>query len=321
MSAGSNKFGNLFQWTTFGESHGPAMGVVIDGCPAGLAFDESLLQSNLQRRRPGQAGTTSRQELDSAEVLSGVFQGKTLGTPIAIMVRNTNQKSQDYDEIQNQPRIGHADDVWQGKFQHWDHRGGARASARETLNWVIAGSVAQMFCRSQSADVQVEARLKSVAGDKVSEMQKGELVERLELARSEGESFGAVVELQIEQPPKFLGEPIFLKAKSEWARAFMMINACVGVELGDGFEIASAKGTDVHMASDSKVYGGIRGGMTTGERISFQLAFKPTSSILDTAKKGRHDPCVALRALPIVEAMTWNVLADLLLAQRLNRTS
>ncbi len=321
MSAGSNKFGNLFQWTTFGESHGSAMGVVIDGCPAGLEFDESLLHSNLQKRRPGQAGTTSRQETDQAEVLSGVFQGKTLGTPIAVVVRNTNQKSQDYDEIQKQPRTGHADDMWQGKFQHWDHRGGARASARETLNWVIAGSVAQMYCLSQCFDLQVAARLKSVGGQSVSAMKQGELIEMLEMARSQGESFGAVVEVQIDQAPKFLGEPIFLKAKSEWAKAFMMINACVGVELGDGFQMATSQGTQVHTESDSKVYGGIRGGMTTGERISFQLTFKPTSSIQDVAKKGRHDPCVALRAIPIVEAMAWNVLADLMLAQRLNRIS
>ncbi len=319
MSAGSNSFGNLFRWTTFGESHGDAMGVIIDGCPAGLEFDLNLLNQNLKKRRPGQVGTTDRAESDSPEILSGVFQGKTLGTPIAVVVRNSNARSQDYEEVRTQPRIGHADDMWSGKFDSWDHRGGGRASARETLNWVVAGSVAEMFCRSESQMVTVESQLLSVAGESVSGLDDKNLLGRLESAKQEGESFGAIVGLTINHPPAFLGEPIFLKAKSEWARAFMLINACCGVELGHGFPLADRTGSQVHGEGDSDVYGGIRGGMTTGESIRFQLAFKPTASILDVAKKGRHDPCVAMRALPVVEAMAWNVLADLMLAQRLNR--
>lgn len=321
MSAGSNSFGNLFRWTTFGESHGPAMGVVIDGCPSGLEFNQDLLVEKLQKRRPGQTATTDRNESDSPEVLSGVYEGKTLGTPIAMLVRNQNQKSEDYLEIQKKPRVGHADDVWMGKFGHWDSRGGGRASARETVNWVMAGAVAEMFCRSQKTDLVVQAQLDQVGGEAVNGVDDPKLLTRLENAKLEGESYGAIISLKIKNPPLFVGEPVFLKIKSEMSKAFMTINACSGVELGEGFTIAQKRGTEVHQTQDSQNYGGVRGGITTGETLSFRLAFKPTSSILDVAKNGRHDPCVAMRALPIVEAMAWAVLADLMLAQRLNRIS
>lgn len=319
MSAGSNSFGTLFKWTTFGESHGPAMGVVIDGCPSGLSFDEDLLVNNLKKRKPGQVATTDRKENDEVEVLSGVFEGKTLGTPMALVVKNQNQKSDDYEKIKNQPRTGHADDVWSQKFSHRDHRGGGRASARETVNWVMAGSVAQMLVKHLSKQSQVSSHLISVGGETVKGIDDPQLIEKLNAAKKEGESFGAIVAVNIDQPPALIGEPIFKKSKSLLAQAFMTINACVGVELGEGFAMAQSCGTQVHQQSDSPLYGGIRGGISTGEKIHMKLAFKPTSSILDVAKRGRHDPCVALRALPIVEAMTWAVLADLLLMKRLNQ--
>lgn len=324
MSAGSNKFGHLFQWTSFGESHGPAMGVVIDGCPAGVDFNEALLLAWLNKRRPGQHNSqnlpvSGRSEKDIPEILSGIFQGKTLGTPIACIVRNEDQRSQDYNAIAQSPRIGHADELWKNKFGIHDHRGSGRASARETVNWVIAGAFAQMFCLSQAAEIKIAATIVSVDDLKVESLSDPTLIQKLTKAQEIGESFGALIQVRIEQPPALLGEPIFKKLKSELASAYMMINACSGVELGNGFAMASARGTEVHQNAESENYGGIRGGITTGEPILFRLAFKPTSSIKDIAKKGRHDPCVAIRALAVVEAMSWNVLADQLLLSRLNR--
>lgn len=324
MSVGSNKFGHLFQWTSFGESHGTAMGVVIDGCPAGIAYDESLLLQKLAERRPGQhdekgLAVSDRKEADFPKILSGVFENKTLGTPIAVVIENTNQRSVDYDKLRDEYRPGHADDVWQNKFGHRDHRGGGRASARETVNWVVAGAFAQMFCRTQVPKIHVQASLVKVGGLEIQSLQDDKLVRLLDAAKDSGESYGGVVELSISQVSSGLGEPIFKKMKSEMAHAFMTINACNGVEFGQGFALADQKGSEIHLSESSSVYGGIRGGISTGETISFRLSFKPTSSIGSVAKKGRHDPCVVVRALPIVEAMAWNVLADQLLMKRLNK--
>lgn len=321
MSASSNKFGHLFSWSSFGESHGPAMGVVIDGCPAGIDYNESLLFDNLQRRRPGQMGkvVSSRKEKDSPQILSGIFNNKTLGTPIGVMVPNQGQRSEDYDEIKTKKRLGHADDLWEQKFDHYDHRGGGRASARETLNWVIAGSFAQMFCLSVKKNITVQAKLKTVGTLEVHSENDPALISLLTEAREQGESYGGTVELIIKEVPLAIGEPIFKKMKSEMASAFMAINACNAVEFGAGFAISQLRGTEVHTVANHGVYGGIRGGLTTGEPIRFRLGFKPTSSIAEVAKLGRHDPCVVLRALPVVEAMAWNVLADQILMKRLNK--
>ena len=324
MSAGSNQFGKLFQWTTFGESHGPAMGVVIDGCPAGVPYDEKLLIKKLKQRRPGSFGEqktlfSDRSEPDKPEILSGVFENKTLGTPIAVIVRNKDQRPGDYEQVKTEPRVGHADDLWKNKFGHWDYRGGGRASARETLNWVVVSAFAQMFCQSENQETEVRARLLSVGGQAVSYPGDEALVKKLIQAKEEGESFGARVSVSIKNHKPFIGEPVFGKLKGDLARAFMTINACCGVELGGGFALARARGSDVHGKMKSGVYGGLRGGMATGEMIEFFLAFKPTASLGEFAKAGRHDPCVALRALPVVEAMAWNVLADCNLALRLNR--
>lgn len=337
MSASS--FGSRFVITTFGESHGTALGVVIDGCPAGLKFDEALLVKELERRRPGGALVSQRQEGDQPEVLSGVFEGKTLGTPIAIMVRNKDQKSQDYEQIKNSPRAGHADDVWQMKFGHRDHRGGGRSSGRETVSRVMAGAVAQMLCRQLAPAMQLKgfssqvgtyaltaaessqvwnqdidsftARFPSAQHEKVKEL--------LTLAQAQGESYGGTAEIRIKGAPGGLGQPVFHKLKADLAQAYMSVGATSGVELGAGSEAPNEKGTAFHQASHSENYGGIRGGISTGEEILFKVHFKPTSSILDVAKKGRHDPYIVTRAVPVLEAMTWIVLADHLLWMKSDR--
>lgn len=356
MSA--NSFGRHFQITSFGESHGTALGVVIEGCPAGVPFNEFLLKDALERRRPGSSSAVSaRQEKDEPEILSGVFEGRTLGTPICVVVRNSDARSQDYQAIQAAPRAGHADDVWREKFGVSDHRGGGRSSGRETLARVIGGAFAQMFLQEaakKSASPIMNANTLCTGSSTVQNslhvqvvptqigpiqitnysQQKPEIEKFLQGLKAEGESVGGVVEVQIQNPPKNLGQPVFHKLKSDLAAAFMSIGATTGVELGGGFALAEMKGTEVHRATKNEMslasdksgspevnpaYGGIRGGISTGETITLRIAFKPTSSILDVAKKGRHDPCIVLRAMPVVEAMTYLVLADHVLWSRLDQ--
>ncbi|MBY0554503.1 chorismate synthase [bacterium] len=339
MSA--NSFGHLFKITTFGESHGEALGVVIDGCPSGVTFDHELLLNNLKRRKPGQSSvTTSRNESDTPEILSGVFENKTLGTPICIIVRNQDQRSGDYDKIKTESRIGHADDTWIEKFGHVDHRGGGRASGRETLCRVIAGSVAQMLCRQIAPEIKVKGFASQIAHFKLSEKENQniwdiniddfitrfpsiennqKIVDLLESAKKAGESYGGQVEVHIKNIPKSLGQPVFHKFKSDLASAVMSLGATTSFEFGEGFNSAQIKGTDFHSQMNSPVYGGIRGGLTTGQLIDFRVGFKPTSSIKDTAKQGRHDPCIVPRAVPVVEAMVWILIADHMLWNRLDR--
>ncbi len=314
MSA--NTFGQRFQFTSFGESHGPAYGVVIDGMPSEIIYDEKLLLKNLAERKPGQSHTTSRNESDQPEILSGIFENKTLGTPIGIIIKNENQKSDDYEKIKNNPRIGHADDVWQNKFAHADHRGGGRSSGRETLNRVIAGSFAQMLMNQKHTQTKITAFAKQIGPHHLTEEINGssELSENiksfLENAKSEGESYGGIIECHIENPPMNLGQPVFHKFKSDLASAMISIGATTGFEFGQGFSNIEMKGSEFHQSLISKNYGGVRGGITTGEDIIFRVAFKPTSSIKDVAKLGRHDPCIVPRAIPVVKAMAWCVLAD-----------
>ncbi|MFN3696771.1 MAG: chorismate synthase [Pseudobdellovibrio sp.] len=317
MSA--NIFGERLKMISFGESHGPSYGVVIDGFPANVNLDINLLLKNLARRKPGQNQfVTARNEDDQPEILSGFYEDKSLGTPIAVIVRNKNQKSQDYNQIKNQPRIGHADDTWQNKFGHADHRGGGRSSGRETLNRVIAGSFAEMFLKQKFSKqtptigaypVQIADYIFAENEKKQSDLPlpvQALLVE----AKQNGESYGGIVECRIQNMPKGLGQPIFHKFKSDLAQAMMSIGAVNGFELGAGFTSNDYKGTEFHSKLDSENYGGIRGGITTGEDVVFRLVFKPTSSIKDVAKKGRHDPCIIPRAIPVVESMAWFVLAD-----------
>lgn len=327
----ANTFGQRFQMMSFGESHGPAYGVVIDGMPAGVRYDEALLLKNLSRRKPGSSAfVTARNESDQPEILSGFFEGKSLGTPIAVVVRNENQRSTDYDKIQNEARIGHADDTWKNKFGHSDHRGGGRSSGRETLNRVIAGSFAQMLMQQLSSQVlagsalpiQVFAYAKQIGNIQIEEATHElpkDIQAMLEKAKSEGESYGGVVECRISQVPANLGQPVFHKFKADLAQAMMSLGATTGFELGAGFEGTEMKGTEFHEKMISENYGGIRGGITTGEDIVFRVGFKPTSSIKDVAKKGRHDPCIIPRAIPVIEAICWHLLADHWLWSRTDR--
>jgi chorismate synthase len=343
----ANTFGKYFRWTTFGESHGTALGVVIDGCPSGVPFSEDILRHQMNRRRPGQIDTaaqevlvTPRGEKDDVEILSGIFEGTTLGTPISCVVKNKEQRPQDYDAIKKSPRIGHADDVWKNKFEHTDHRGGGRASARETLGRVIAGSIAQMFLQTKYPELTVTSFVTQIGPLKMTlqdlqkfsdkkmsvdasvarfpTSQQTAVKDLLLKAKAEGESFGGCVETWIEGAPAGLGEPVFEKLKSKLAYAMMSVGATCSFEIGAGKDMIDQPGSLIHTQQNAQVYGGIRGGISTGERIVFKLGFKPTSTIGSNAKDGRHDPCVLPRAVPIVEAMAWVVLADLELAQRSN---
>lgn len=336
MSA--NSFGSRFKITSFGESHGVALGVIIDGCPAGVPFDMPLLISELERRRPGQNAIVShRNEEDRPEVLSGVFEGKTIGTPIAVIVRNKDARSDDYKEIAHQPRPGHSDDLWKLKFGHSDHRGGGRSSGRETLTRVIGGAVAQMVLKELAPKMKIFAFATQIGPLKLDDgeirnvekkLESGELkvdqfssrlpnteknkhVEDLLMkAKTEGRSYGGEVEIFMTQPPSALGQPVFHKMKADLAAAFMSIGATAGVELGDGRDVIEAEGSSFHRQNDQRHYGGIRGGISSGESILLRVFFKPTATVLDVAKKGRHDPCIVIRAIPVLESMAYLVMAD-----------
>ncbi len=317
MSA--NIFGERLKFVSFGESHGPSYGIVLDGFPAGIKIDVNLLKANLDKRKPGATSYVSaRKESDDFEIQSGIFEGKSLGTPIAVTVKNHNQKSEDYKKIKQQPRFGHADDTWKSKFGHSDHRGGGRASGRETLNRVIAGSFAQMLLKEVSPKTKIQVAATQIGPYKLtpSDILPKKVIQFLEDAKKNGESYGGIAECIIKNPPKNLGQPVFHKLKADLAFATMSLGATTGFELGGGFDSIELKGTEFHKKMESKNYGGIRGGITTGEDIIFRVGFKPTSSIKDVAKKGRHDPCIVPRALPVIESIAWFVLADHLLWSR-----
>ena len=313
MSA--NSFGQHFKITSFGESHGIALGVVIEGCPAGLNFDFNFLKSELEKRRPGKSYTSSRNEPDTPEILSGVFEGKTLGTPIAVIVKNQDAQSKDYDHIKNTPRAGHADDVWKLKFNHTDHRGGGRSSGRETLSRVIGGAVAQMLIKELLPQFEINCYASKIGplnfNFPQTDTQKKDLETLLENAKKEGQSYGGIVNVILHGLPAGLGQPVFHKIKADFAYAMLGIGATSAIEIGDGAEDSMLSGTELH--KNKMQYGGIRGGITTGENVSIKVHFKPTSSILETAKQGRHDPCIIPRALPVIEAMCKLVIADHLL--------
>lgn len=348
----ANTFGERFCVTTFGESHGPALGVVIDGCPAGIPFDEALLRSELARRRPGgltdrgQSITSARQEPDEPEVLSGVCGGKTLGTPIAMVVRNRDARSQDYAQIARQPRPGHADDVWKTKFGHTDPRGGGRSSGRETVARVMAGAVAQMVLGKLAPALQVVGFARQIGPLALTEQEMRALAERgvtaafvdgfvarlvsprlseqvtvlLSAAKTAGQSYGGIVELFCDGVPAGLGQPVFHKLKADLCAALLGVGAVTAVELGDGFGVAQAEGSAFHARDAHQArYGGVRGGISTGERIVLRVALKPTATVLDTAQAGRHDPCIVPRVIPVLEAMVYLVLLDHLLWQRGDR--
>lgn len=323
-----NSFGKIFTINTFGESHGEALGVVIDGMPAGVKINIDDLKNELKRRAPGQhQAHTSRQEADLPEILSGIFEEHTLGTPIAVIVKNTNQRSQDYDKLKNEHRPGHADKTTIAKYGIRDHRGGGRASGRETIARVIAGYFAGLIIPQVSAYAYIEQVGKFKLKQRPSSHQESrgelnipdpilekEISDYLIDLKNKGDSAGGIISLSITGVPAGLGEPVFDKLKSDLAKAMISIPACLGISFGLGFDFASMLGSEV--SSDSKNFGGIEGGISNGDEIFVQLAFKAPSTIGDKAKEGRHDPCVLPRVVPVVEAMAKVVIADHFLRQR-----
>ena len=323
-----NSFGQMFRITTFGESHGEALGVIIDGMPAGLQVDIEKLKHELKRRAPGQhAVHTSRKEDDLPEILSGVFQNKTLGTPITVIVRNTNQKSEDYDSLKDTYRPGHADKTTMMKYGFRDHRGGGRASGRETLARVIGGYFAGLII----PEVSFFAFIEEVGSFKLATLPKDHSVDRGEInipdkkmsddvvqfladCKKNGESAGGVVTLSILKSPVGLGEPVFDKLKADFAKAMLSLPACIGFSVNAGFELAKLPGSQ--MSADSGNFGGMEGGISNGEEILLKMAFKAPSTIGEKAKAGRHDPCILPRVVPVVEAMAKIVIADHFLRQK-----
>lgn len=336
-----NTFGTLFRLTTFGESHGVALGAIIDGCPAGVPFSTQLMQAALDRRRPGQSAvTTARKEPDTAEILSGVYQDKTLGTPIAAVVRNADARSQDYAKLATEDRPGHADKVWRERFQHRDPRGGGRTSGRETLCRVMGGAVAEALLSRDVPSVQTVAWVSQVGPVYAPRPPEGltradvdrtavrcpdaaaaaEMERLIVLAKAEGDSWGGSIDVRVTGLPVGWGEPIFGKLKALLAGGLSSVGAVTGVSWGPA-DLARAleqKGTEFHRSTGdgtpSDVYGGIQGGLTNGAPVALRVYFKPTATLTDVAKAGRHDPCILPRAVPVVEAMTALVLADLHLA-------
>ena len=335
-------FGSFFLCHAFGESHGKAMGAVVEGCPAGVPFSESFLERQLKRRRPGHNPWDSgRKEPDKAQVLSGVFEGRAIGTPIALIALNEGAQSSDYSK--SLVRQGHADDIWESKYGLRDYRGGGRASGRETISRVMAGAVAQMALKALLPSFQAMAFVRRIGDVAIEdgELEEAEAlfssrktaddfparfphskkalqVKRLLLkAKEEGESLGALAELWIAGLPAGLGRPVFHKLKAALGAAMLSLGGSAGALIGPGISAAAASGGLFHGKKES--YGGLRGGLSTGERIRMQIPFKPPSSLKDVALKGRHDPCVAPRAIVAIEAMAALLAIDYLLAARLDR--
>ncbi|MES2529061.1 MAG: chorismate synthase [Bdellovibrionota bacterium] len=321
-----NSFGELFRITTFGESHGTALGCIIDGMPGNLSVNLDDLKKELKRRAPGQHEVhTSRTELDEPEILSGVFEGKTLGTPITVIVRNTNQKSEDYKELKDQYRPGHADKTTMDKFGIRDHRGGGRASGRETLARVIGGYFAGLIIKDVSAYAYIEQVGKFQLTKKPSHgADRGEInipekkmsddvIAFLKDCKASGESAGGIVALSVTGIPAGLGEPVFDKMKADLAKAMLSLPACTGFEIGAGFQMAHMKGSEI--SADKKNFGGMEGGITNGEEVTLRVVFKAPSTLGEKAKNGRHDPCILPRVVPVVEAMAKIVIADHFLRQ------
>ncbi len=329
MSA--NSFGELFCITSFGESHGPSLGVVIDGCPAGIPLAEADFLPELARRRPGQSPlSTARQESDAPSIQSGVFRGLTTGMPIAVLVQNEGQRSADYDALEHAPRVGHADETYAGKYGHRDHRGGGRSSGRETVSRVIAGVVARKVL-PEGVDIvghavrigaleakafnrsAIESNAVRCADSAIAAEMEGYILQ----LKAEGNSVGGLVEIRVANPPPYLGEPVFNKLKAQLAQAVMSVGAVTGFAFGAGFDTASMTGQEY--ISDRKHFGGLLGGLSTGEELRLLVSIKPTSSIADVARKGRHDPCIVPRVIPVLEAMVAVVLADAWLVHRARR--
>lgn len=345
-----NTIGKLFSVTSFGESHGPAIGCIVDGCPPGMELSEADLQRDLDRRKPGTSRhTTQRREDDRVQILSGVFEGRTTGTPIGLLIHNTDQRSKDYSEIMDRFRPGHADYTYTQKYGFRDYRGGGRSSARETAMRVAAGGIAKKYLK-QHHNIEIHGYLAQLGPIKVERLdwdqveqnaffcpdvdKVAELEAYMDALRKEGNSVGARINVVATGVPAGLGEPIFDRLDADIAHALMSINAVKGVELGDGFACVAQKGTEhrdemTPQGFQSNHAGGVLGGISSGQAILASIALKPTSSLrlpghtinqrgesVEVVTKGRHDPCVGIRATPIAEAMLAIVLMDHLLRHR-----
>ena len=350
-----NSYGTLFRITTFGESHGEALGGIIDGCPSGIELDFNAIRVEMQRRKPGQSSiVTQRKEEDQVQFLSGIFEGKTTGTPIGFIIPNTNQKSDDYLHLKNSYRPSHADYVYEKKFGIRDYRGGGRSSARETASRVVAGAIAKQIIK----DIKISAFVSSVGTifiDKPyqeldfskieqnavrcpDELTAVKMENYIKEIKKQGDTVGGTITCVIQNAPIGLGEPVFDKLHAELGKAMLSINAVKGFEFGSGFCGATMKGSEhndlynVDGSTKSNLSGGIQGGISNGMDIYFRLAFKPIATLLQKQNvlnnqneiieqqgKGRHDPCVVPRAVPIVEAMAALVLADFYLMNKTNK--
>ena len=350
-----NKFGNIFSLTTFGESHGLAIGGIIDGCPAGVKIDQKIIQQDLDRRKPGQSKIVSqRKENDIVEIFSGIFEGKSTGTPIGFIIKNKDQKTKDYSHIKDSYRPSHADFVYDQKYGFRDFRGGGRSSARETAIRVVGGSIAKQFL----TDIIVQAYVSRVGDVKVDkhyselDLSKTEknmvrcpdlatakkMEELIKSVRKEGDTVGGIITCVVKNVPTGLGEPVFDKLHAQLGGAMLSINAVKGFEYGSGFESSKFKGSehnDIFQkdgSTSTNYSGGIQGGISNGMDIYFNVAFKPVATVMKKQKsinkdgneiileaKGRHDPCVLPRAVPIVESMTALVIADHVLIKRTNK--
>ncbi len=352
-----NSFGHLFRVTTWGESHGPALGATVDGCPPGVTIDEAMIQHWLDKRKPGQNKfTTQRREPDQVKILSGVFEGQTTGTPVQLMIENTDQRSKDYGDIMDKFRPGHADITYWQKYGIRDYRGGGRSSARETASRVAAGGLAREAIKQIAPNVQITGYMTQIGPNKIdrakfdwSQIEQNpfwtpdaqaadDWAAYLDDLRKSGNSVGAVVEVVARGVPAGIGAPVYAKLDTDLAAAMMSINAVKGVEIGEGMAAAELTGEanadEIFMGQNGPQYssnhaGGILGGISTGQDIVVRFAVKPTSSILTTRKtitksgeeteiitKGRHDPCVGIRAVPVGEAMMACVILDHLLLHR-----
>ncbi len=350
-----NSFGTIFKLTTFGESHGEALGGIIDGCPAGLPIDLDAIEAEMQRRKPGQSSiVTQRKEPDTVKFLSGIFEGKTTGTPIGFVIENTNQKSKDYSHIKDTYRPSHADYTYDKKYGNRDYRGGGRSSARETACRVAAGAIAKQLLKDIKITAYVSAVGELSLQKNYSEVNFNEIennpvrcadadmASKMEAyikdIRKQGDTVGGQITCVIENVPIGLGEPVFDKLHAQLGKAMLSINAVKGFEYGSGFEGTKMRGSDHNDlfnedgSTKTNYSGGIQGGISNGEPIYFNVAFKPVATIMqkqqtinsegkqvDMQGKGRHDPCVVPRAVPIVEAMSALVLADFWLLNKLTK--
>lgn len=350
-----NSFGKLFKLTTFGESHGEAIGGVIDGCPAGLEINFEAIQHEMKRRKPGQSKiVTQRKEPDVVEFYSGIFEGKTTGTPIGFVIKNTNQKSKDYSHIKDVYRPSHADYTYDKKYGNRDYRGGGRSSARETACRVVAGAIAKQFLSnlkinaftSSVGDIFIDKPYQDLDFSKIEsnvircpdKATAEKMIAKVQEVKKQGDTIGGTITCVIQNVPAGLGEPVFDKLHAELGKAMLSINAVKGFEYGSGFCGAKMKGSEhndlfnTDGSTKTNLSGGVQGGISNGMDIYFRVAFKPVATVLQKQNtinssgetvemqgKGRHDPCVVPRAVPIVEAMAALVIADYLLLDRISR--